>query len=192
MKSVQPEFKFPKEIIEEFVKTKKFEKRYTSLLSDMLEYISKSECTDKVFVNEMVLGYAIIDYFEDIRRLKKFHGVDHINSIKIVSYTAYWLLRRKPIQIKELDKELLYINEYFVLAYILDFLEYSKNDKILNRTGNDGLISFAEQLLYHLKYRTIDAKSLEMLIMAFFAGQIYQEKDKDMSSLLPEHDTKED
>ena len=189
MKSVQPDFKIPKEFVAEFVDTQKFEKRYASLLADILDFIEKSGYIDKIFVNEMVLGYALIDYFEDIRRLKKFHGVEHINSIKIVSYTSYWLLKRKPIQIKELDKELLYVNESFILVYILDFLERNENDKILNRT-NTGLHSFAEQLLYYLKYREITAKSLEMLIMSFFAGQIYQEKEKDISDYLPEHDIK--
>ena len=46
---------------------------------------------------------------------------------------------------------------------------------------NEGLKSFSESLFYFLKYRFHEANSLEMVLSAFFAGQIYQEKEKDIS-----------
>jgi len=185
MNSVQSNYVIPKELINKFVKNEnKFKERFVSLSEDMKFFIDVSNLTDEVYVNDLSLGYAILDYFEDIDRLKKFHKVEHVNGIKIVSYISYWLLRRKPIQLKEnADKQSLYVNERFVLAYILDFLSGSSNKHILkmNRTGLD---SFSESLLYYLKYRAISANSIELAITAFFAGQIFQEKETDLSSDL--------
>lgn len=183
MDSVQPEFIKPEHIIEDFIeKTPKFKDRLNSLISDINVFIEASGLEDEVYLNSLSLGYALIDYFEDIRRLKSFHGVEHINCIKIVSYTSYWILKRKPIQLKEKAGKLsIYINERFVVAYILDFL--SNDEHILHRELS-GLKTFSESLLYHLKYRAISANTIEQIITAFFAGQIYQEKEIDLSSAL--------
>lgn len=174
-------------LLDEFVnKDDKFKKRYTALLTDMQIYIERSNYQDKVVVNEMILGYALLDYFEDIRRLKVFHNIEHINSIKIIAYTAYWLLRRKPMQVLSVEKELIYVNEKFVLAYILDSLSSAGKEHIILR-DNVGLQSFKESLLYFLKYRYTSATSLEMMIMSFFAGQIYQETEEDLSPILSKY-----
>ncbi len=187
MNSVSSQFKEPSELYKDYVRNQKFQKRYTSLYEDMNSFLVAADFLGKAYINEIILGYALVDYFEDIRRLKNFHGMQHINSIKLVSYTSYWLLRRKPIQITQNDKDLLYINERFILAYIIDFLESSSHGKILERE-NDGLGSFVEQLFYYLKYRMTNAQSFEMFFMSFFAGRIYQELGSDISSILPDCD----
>ena len=92
---------------------------------------------------------------------------------------AYWLLRRKPLQIVALEKELLYVNERFVLAYVLEFLNDGQSH-ILERK-NGGLNAFVESLFYYFKYRHISAQAIEMIILAFFAGQVYQSKENDVS-----------
>lgn len=183
MDSVQPEFIKPEHIIEHFIdKTPKFKARFESLVTDIEVFINASGLNNEVYLNSLSLGYALIDYFEDIKRLKNFHSVTHINCVKIVSYTSYWLLRRKPIQLKETaGKMAIYINERFVVAYILDYL--SNEEHILKRDLS-GIKTFSESLFYHLKYRAISANSIEQIITAFFAGQIYQEKNKDLSSVL--------
>ncbi|MCI5936073.1 MAG: hypothetical protein MRZ65_11260 [Lachnospiraceae bacterium] len=84
------------------------------------------------------------------------------------------------------EKELIYVNEKFVLAYILDSLSNDEKGNILLR-NNAGLKSFKESLLYFLKYRYTSATSLELMIMAFFSGQIYQETDEDLSSILAKY-----
>jgi len=38
--------------------------------------------------------------------------------------------------------------------------------------------------LYYLVYRKVDAQSLEMILTAFMAGQIYESTDKDISDEL--------
>lgn len=188
MNTVHSEFIRADNILKKFVEEdSKFEERFTALLTDMNDFITKSGFEGKVIVNELILGYALVDYFEDVRRLKSFHKMDHINSIKIVSYTAYWLLRRQPMQIIEQRKELLYVNERFVLAYILGFLNDQNKGKILER-DNAGLKSFMESLLYHFKYRAVNANYIEMIIAAFLAGEIYQNEEEDLSSRLSQYD----
>jgi len=187
MNNVHSEFVRADLVLKEFAETNdKFVQRFESLLKDINIFIQEADLTEKVTINELALGYMLVDYFEDIRRLKTFHGIDHVNSIKIVAYTSYWFLRRKPIQIIEQEKKLIYINERFILAYILEFLSGNDGTPLILR-NNKGLKSFSESLFYFLKYRVNGANSLEMILTAFFAGQIYQEKDKDLSDILAKY-----
>lgn len=188
MITIHSQYEIPQKLIDEFCngRDEKFARRYAAIHADMWNYIKESGYEEKVFVNDMVLGYALVDYFEDIRRLKEFHHVPHINSIKLVAYMAYWLLRRKPMQIVGNEKELLYVNERFVLAYVLEFLNDGQTH-ILERE-NRGLKSFRESLFYFFKYRQFNAQALEMIILSFFAGQVYQSKDVDISDKLPASD----
>ena len=184
MEHVHSEFVKPTQLLQEYCKKeKKFQSRFVALSKEINTFIEKMNFQNKVKLNELVLGYALVDYFEDVHRLKSFHRVEHINGIKIVSYTAFWLLKRKPIQIINCEKELIDINERFVLQYILSYMSNQAKKHILSR-DNTGLSSFTESLLYFLKYRLTTAHNLEIIIMAFFAGQIYQEESEDLSSTL--------
>ena len=59
------------------------------------------------------------------------------------------------------------------------------------KKSNVGLRSFEDSLMYHLKYRLLSATSLEILIIAFFAGEIYQNEDVDLSDRLTRYDDPE-
>ncbi len=184
MNNIHSEFVRADQLLDEFTtREDKFERRFASLLDDIKGFINEVKLNEEVVVNELALGYMLVDYFEDIRRLKTFHGIEHVNGVKIVAYTSYWFLRRKPIQILKQDKKLVYINERFILAYILDFISGDEEIPLLLRE-NEGLKSFSESLFYFLKYRFHEASSLEMILTAFFSGQIYQEKEKDLSDSL--------
>ena len=165
-------------------KSPKFKDRLKWLLADMNNFIDKNELSDDVYVNETVLTYALIDYFEDVKRLKNFHGVEHINAIKIVAYTSYWLVTRKPIQILHNRAELVDINERFVFAYIIGFLNNDENKLSLLERDDPDIKAFRESLLYFLKFRFIKADTLEIMLIAFFAGQIYQNTETDISPIL--------
>lgn len=184
MQDINSEFIIADKMLEAFAdKTPKFTERFVSLSKSMQTFLDKSKLSETVRVDPIILGYALFNYFEDIMRLKEFHHVGHINNIKIVSYTSYWLLRMKPLQSVSTDLKTVYINERFVLSYIMNFLENDNCGKILLRTES-GLKSFRETLFYFLKYRSINAQSLEMMIIAFFAGQVYQETTEDISASL--------
>ncbi len=185
MDSIRSKYVRADKVISDFAdKNDKFEKRFDVLFQEMNQFIKESQCENNAYVNEMILGYALLDYFEDVERLKSFHKVEHINSIRIVSYTAFWLLKRKPIQVSPNfnDKNLVYINERFVLSYILSFL--SQEGKDIDEQDKKGVESFTQSLLYFLKYRLTNVNSLEMIIMSFFGGQIYQEDKSDLSSKI--------
>lgn len=184
MNNIHSEFIYADKILNEFAKNDdKFIQRYVALYDNVTEFIEIAGLQGKAKISEISLAYMLVDYFEDIRRLKTYHEIDHANAIKIVAYTSYWFLRRKPIQIIDNSKELVYLNERFVVAYILDFLSGNKEVTILE-SDKEGLKSFSELLFYFLKYRLSGANSLELMITSFFAGQIYQEDEKDISSEL--------
>jgi hypothetical protein len=170
-------------LLENFATNDKFSKRYEAITSSMETFIDKMGYSNNVNVNSLILCYALLDYYEDIRRLKEFHKMEHISSVKKVAYISYWLLLRKPLQINnEIDRELVFVNERFLLVYILDFLSNAGIHPVL-LDERDALTTFKEDLFYFLKYRVISAQSLEMLLSAFFAGRVYQD-DGDKSRLI--------
>lgn len=187
MLKMQSKFDPPTDIIDTEKKRKKFLLRYNSLYSQMKIYVEKSGYSEDVIINEIMLGYALVDYFEDIERIKRFHNIQHINSIKVTAYTIYWLLQRKPIQIISNSKDLLYVNEHFALAFVLNFLS-TKNKGHIALRQNTGLVAFKESLFYFFKFRQFNAQDIELMIIAFFAGQIYQESNADLSCGLPSSD----
>lgn len=170
------------------------EQRFNTLVSEMQLFINNNNLNDKVTVNRILLANAVIDYYCDIERLMNFHtDVKKVNSEKVIAYTSYWLLRRKAIQIinQDFGGDLATINERFVVQFILNYLSERECEcHILMRT-NTGLKNFSSLLLYYLIYRKYDAQSLEMIIMAFMAGQIYEQVDKDISDELHPFDCDE-
>ena len=173
------------------VDVEKFQQRYCKLLEGMEAYIKGSGYEKDLYVNPSVLAAAIRDYFVDISRLKDLHNVSHANSIKIVAYTSFWLLKYKPIQIIGVERELIYANERYIFSYIMDFLnqniELSDN---LYSSQKQGLNSFRETLFYFLKYRFHEPSSLEFVIISFFSGQIYQSNEDISDQLSSKYNTK--
>ena len=174
-------------IISEFGEDK-VEERYSKLFDEMTKFLEVNELNGKAVINKEILANVVIDYFCDILRLKSFHvDIKKTNSQKVIAYTSYWLLYRKPIQIinnDSDDKRYVTLNERFVLQYILDYLsERERGGHILSRES-EGLKNFSGLMLYYLVYRSHDAQSLEMIITSFLAGQIYERTDTDISKEL--------
>lgn len=187
MNKITAEFIEADSLLQDFVKDNdKFIERFAALYDCMSNFIDVAGLNEKVKINKLALGYALVDYFEDVRRLKVFHNIEHINSEKIVAYTSYWLLQRKPLQLLVEDKNIVFVNERFILAYISDFISRKEKDNVLIRSER-GMESFVETLFYFLKYRVVNANMIELAIISFFAGQIYQETDKDLSSIFEKY-----
>ena len=168
--------------------------RFDVLFRELNIFIESNSLTGLVRIDRTLLANVIIDYFSDIKRLKDFHNsIDRTNSEKVIAYTAYWFLRRRPIQVLQDDnqqsiKKLSTINERFALQYILNYLsERERGSHILLRT-DVGLRNFNKYMLYYLIYRLRDAQSLEMILTAFMAGQIYEHMDEDISAQLHPYD----
>lgn len=181
------------DIIEVFGK-EKIQTRFDALYQEMVLFLKQSNVSDKVTINRMLLATAVIDYFNDIKRIKDFHErIEKTNSEKVIAYTSYWILQRSPLQAKDgdvlKDRKLATINERFVLQYICNYLcVRQRNGHIFKRT-NIGLVNFSKFLLYYLIYRLHNAQSLEMIICAFMAGQIYEQTSRDISDELHPFDS---
>lgn len=44
---------------------------------------------ENFFINTRIIKETVIDFYSDLERLKKFHNISEINSIKFASYLCY-------------------------------------------------------------------------------------------------------
>ena len=155
------------------------ENRLMQLQYEMQEFIKSNDLSDKVFIHEMALTHAVMDYFSDIQRLKEYHEIEHANEMKIKAYETYWILKRKPLQLKAQleDDKWLYINEKFLLTRLASFMLGEKINIPLNGEKKIVLMNFFDTLYYYLKFRKADAQSLELMLLGFMAGKAIVEKE---------------
>lgn len=164
------------EIVEHFGEDKLIA-RYETIEQYMLNFIERSGYTDKVVIASSVLNQALIDYFADIDRLKNFHHIDRVNYVKIHAYSAYWILRRKPIQIVEdndEDIELAFVNENFVASYLMRFLREDNHGVVIKENDRQEYNEFVNNLKYVLRYRVVTAQMIETMIESYKAGRIFE------------------
>ena len=161
------------DIINEFGKSK-IQERFQDLYIAYNKFIEDKQVNNSVQLNSFTFMHAVLDYFTDISRLKRFHKIKRTNSFKIIAYELSWLVRRKPLQILEDDKEeLVYINEKFILSYIMSYFTqlvgFDFYDKLeeKNKKAFDGYVN---SLYYYLKYRNCSSQSLEFALLSFGAG----------------------
>lgn len=147
-----------------------FENRFKNLLTQIQDVLEALEILDKVKVNTDLLGQAVLNYFEDVERLKAFEGINRTNEDKIYGYETFWLLRDKPIQIidEDITYENLYINEkVFVLILTSKML---REVGIAPDSENPRLLNFMNLMYYSFKFRLYSQQMLELMISAFFCG----------------------
>lgn len=147
-----------------------FEKRYENLLTQIQDVLEALGILDKVTINTDLLGQVVLNYFEDVDRLKKFEGIERTNEDKIYGYETFWLLRDKPIQVidSNMPNEYLYINEKVFTCMLIS--KMLKEADIQPDSKNMRLMSFLQLLYYNFKFRNFTQQSLELMITAFFCG----------------------
>lgn len=152
------------------------ESRYNTIFSYLEDYIQVKELEDEVSISKPLLNNLVVDYFVDIYRLKDFQDIQKVNDAKIYAYTAYWLLRRKPLQLVKADlkNEFAFINEEMVVAYLYSFLYSEPNNVAIISLKEKEFKEFENNLLYTFMYRDYSPKMIESLIYAFQAGRAYQ------------------
>lgn len=157
------------------------ESRFKQIMTEMNAFIAEFDLQEYVVVNEMALMHALMDYFSDIWRLKDYQQIERANETKIKAYETQWLLRRKPLQIvKEMeDDTMFFVNEKFLLARLMQFLLADKMDKVLKEGYHKSFEHFMETLLYYLKFRRCDAQALELMLLAFQAGELIFDIDSE-------------
>lgn len=149
----------------------------TSLMGEIDNFTKSLSITDAVHVDDVILTHAVLDYYSDVSRLKKFHNIATINKIKKIAYESYWILRRKPIQVEintvSKDDKLAFVNEKFVYSRIASFLISNSEVKEFHNEEKAKMFrNFLDTLYYYLKYRNYDPQIFELLIMGFQAGVI--------------------
>ena len=170
--------------IDEFLRTAKLCKKYNiGILVNVLlgapfltreeqiqDVLTEMGIIDQVTINTELLGKAVVDYFEDIDRLKSFEDIPRVNVDKIYSYGMYWIMRRHPIRICDmnLDERFWYINEKVCIAILIPklFAEMGMSMQM----ENPRFKGFLDLLYYNLKYRLYTQQTLELMIEAFFCG----------------------
>ena len=155
------------EIID-FFGEKKIEEMYCSYVKMCEHFITREGYDGKVIINRLILAYTIMDFFSDIKRLKSFHDIQNINSIKSVSYGSAWFLRRKPLQIIDKSFDKVYVNEDFVFLMMISFLasESDNKDILCDYKHNP----FFDSFVYYLKFRKVNPQTLEIILLAFLSG----------------------
>lgn len=174
------------ELIKE-IGEKEFSSRFAELQKQMNEFLTAAGYSDGVGdagpaeCNDRVLYHVLLDYYADIQRLKEFHRIRHTKSDKNIAYLAYWILKRKPIQITNAiteDRDI-FINERFV-CYIITYecLQQKKQNAGFCKLDEQQAIKYdkyIDLLLYFLKYRECSAQMLELLIETFKMGIVFGE-----------------
>ena len=140
--------------------------RYRYLCDKMWDYINATKQEAVLYVNESLLQQAVMDYFADIYRLKEFHRIEHINITKIVAYEVFWLLRRKPIQLKE-KGDVVFPNEGFLTTFVAHELLVPRETEPLSQEQEDIFLKYLVHFNYHLKYRNVDKQCLEAILFSF-------------------------
>lgn len=161
------------------VKREVIESRIRQISQEMVDFLKAREMSEVAYVNEMALAHAVMDYFADIQRLKDYQKIEHINEIKIKAYETFWLLQRKPIQLKVQleDDRMLYVNEKFLLTRLTCFMLDEDINMPLSNGRGVAFKNYLDTLYYYLKFRRCDAKAMELMLLAFRAGaEIYKKE----------------
>lgn len=147
--------------------------RYKYLYDKMKEYIKERNLQDSLLICEEILQQTIMDYFADVYRLKEFHKIEHINITKIVAYEVYWILRRKPIQVKGQsdNTKIVFANEGFATTFIAHEYLIPEETEPLNPDKEDAFLKYLQHINYHLKYRCVDKQCLEIMLYSFETGK---------------------
>ncbi len=124
-----------KEAIKTFGK-EKIDLRYSFLLDKIYNFVSERSLEELVSVDERMVLELIVDYFSDINRIKDFYKVGGENKKDVVSYLGFWIILKKPLYLKDRERELKanpylkQVNEWLAFHLVLDHAIYKTDYKI--------------------------------------------------------------
>lgn len=176
MTFITSEYKPYTSLIEE-IGIEKINDRYNFLHAEIDAFINRLQASEKLKINERVLMHSVLEYFEDIGKVKSAHKLEHANGYKVMAYSAYWLLRRQPIQIlteDDSDESLIFANEKFVLSMLVTFLMKGSENTPLIDENLKAFRAFLNTFFYYLKFRKPDAQSIEMILLSFGVGKYFR------------------
>lgn len=150
--------------------------RYKMIYSYLEKFILQNALQEKVSILRSAVDHMIVDYFVDVLRLKEFHEMKRINETKICAYSVFWLLRHKPLQVlsESNEEDYCFINEDMAAAFLKSHLFQGPANIAIIDNKLEEMNEFTDTLEYYFRYREYNAKSIELLILAFQGGRAYQ------------------
>ena len=153
-----------KDLFEEFTEDEIFS-CVKGLYQKAAEFLLNGKFPKEIYLNETIYLYCWRDIFEDIAKLRRFHGLESEDDIKLYAYTAAWWIKRKPFQHKEnCDERFLYVNENFAVTILLQASHLYDKESGNYTVSKDKVLQVVKPLLYHLKYRPVTPQILELFL----------------------------
>jgi hypothetical protein len=142
--------------------------------------LSDQRLKEYFFISELAITEAVLDYFSDIMRLKLFHQIDKVEPEKVAAYTAYWVWRRKPLQLigqpgDDILKKFPFVrhfNESFAVALMISMV--FNTAKIIHHDGWSRYNRFSYLLNYFFSYRAVNPQAFELILYALAVRPIYE------------------
>ncbi|MFR5875790.1 MAG: hypothetical protein ACLUFN_04800 [Eubacterium sp.] len=94
------------------------------LLNTFVESLNIQDDDFSVSVPDLIS--IIVDVNKEIDQIKQFHSLDYISTAKELSLYCYYILKRKPIMIKDEEKYPNQINEKFCVSLLLSSVNIEK------------------------------------------------------------------
>lgn len=153
-----------------------FDDFFRFIQEQAVKFIEAASYAESVVCNDRILLHVLLDYFSDIERLKEFHGIENIRTNKVFAYTAYWILRRKPLQFvaDSIEEPDVFVNERFALFLIMNECLLQGVNLALDGESKKRFDEYIDFLLYYFKYRECSPQALEMLIETFKVALEFQ------------------
>lgn len=144
------------------------------LIHQMAEqFFEEQNLEGKVYFDDSIFEYCLIDILVDIARLRYFHDIELVNYIKLMAYTASWCLKRKLFQLLEgSGADYIYINEKFALSLLLQASGGFDVNTRCAEADREKVEKLVEQIFYHLKYRNTNPQTLELLLVGIKKGSL--------------------
>lgn len=163
-----------KDVIYE-VFTKEYVENIGKLLHQIAEkFVDEQSFDGKVYFDEEIFKFCLLDMFVDLARLKSFHDIDFLNYNKIISYASSWCLKRKPFQrVENCGKGNLFVNERFVMSMLLDAAGAMDEKAKYAQVDRGGIEKDINHLYYHLKYRNTNPQTLELYLTGLHTGKAF-------------------
>lgn len=144
------------------------------LIHELAEsFYDEQKLEGKVYFDDVIFEYCLIDILVDIARLRYFHDIELVNYIKLMAYTASWCLKRKPFQLLEgAGIDYIYVNERFALSLLLQASGCFDSNMKCENHEREKIEKLIEQIFYHLKYRNTNPQTLELLLVGIENGKL--------------------
>jgi len=143
------------------------------IYEDIIENLYKK----KTYIQDSLLFHVASNYWVEKMSYKELHGIKILSDCKKASFIMKWLMRFRPVQIKEnipseeIDECLLLVNEVFAVYVGLIF------SKINISKIDENMVDTIQEMLFNFRYREINSKTLWLTLDVLFKYQAEKAKN---------------